>query len=208
MKRMSTGRKGVAILRQEELETPIGRIVLVARGERLCSLAFTESWSRYRAALLRRFPDARLETAKGLRPTAALRDYFAGRVSALARIAVDPGGTEFQNRVWSALRKLSPGTTASYGTLARAIGADGASRAVGAANGANPIAVVIPCHRLVGANGSLTGYGFGIERKRWLLEHEHEHAHAPSRVRAIASSGDGGKLRMPRGKRSTRYSTM
>ncbi|MBM4266093.1 MAG: methylated-DNA--[protein]-cysteine S-methyltransferase [Deltaproteobacteria bacterium] len=201
---MTDGKK--ALLRREELDTPIGKIVLVTRGERLCSLVFADGRARTKAALARRFQGARIEPASGLRATTALKEYFAGRFAALSRIAVDPGGTEFQNRVWSALREVRAGTTASYGTVARAIGAPGAGRAVGAANGANPIAIVIPCHRLVGANGSLTGYGFGLERKRWLLDHEQ--AHAPSRVRAIARSGDGGKLRMLRGKRSTRYSTM
>lgn len=106
----------------------------------------------------------------------ALDAYFAGELAALDEVAVATGGTEFQRDVWKALRNIAPGTTASYGKLAENIGRPGASRAVGAANGANPIAIVVPCHRVIGANGTLTGYGGGLPRKRWLLEHERQHA--------------------------------
>ena len=83
-------------------------------------------------------------------------------------------GTDFQREVWRALRGIPCGTTLSYGELARRIGRPNAVRAVGLANGANPIGVVVPCHRVIGSNGSLTGYGGGIERKRWLLDHERQ----------------------------------
>jgi methylated-DNA-[protein]-cysteine S-methyltransferase len=102
----------------------------------------------------------------------ALDRYFAGDVRALDAVEVRPVGTAFQQAVWAALRTIPPGATTSYGGLAAALGRPGASRAVGLANGANPIAIVVPCHRLVGADGSLTGYGGGLERKRWLLDHE------------------------------------
>jgi methylated-DNA-[protein]-cysteine S-methyltransferase len=102
----------------------------------------------------------------------ALRAYFAGALGALETLAVAPAGTAFQRQVWTALRKIRVGTTVSYLELARRIGRPTAVRAVGAANGENPIAVVVPCHRVIGANGSLVGYGGGIERKRWLLRHE------------------------------------
>ncbi len=85
---------------------------------------------------------------------------------------MDPLGTPFQLRVWAELRRIPFGQLTSYGELARRLGNPGAARAVGAANGRNPISIVVPCHRVVGANGSLTGFGGGIERKRWLLEHE------------------------------------
>ena len=98
--------------------------------------------------------------------------YFAGDLGVIDRIEVATGGTPFQQRVWRALRKITPGKTLTYGTLAARIGADKAMRAVGAANGANPVSVVVPCHRLIGANGSLIRYGGGLERKRWLLQHE------------------------------------
>jgi methylated-DNA-[protein]-cysteine S-methyltransferase len=113
----------------------------------------------------------------------ALDAYFGGRLDALEALAVRTGGTAFQRRVWAALRRIPAGTTTSYGALARRIGRPTAWRAVGLANGANPIALVVPCHRVIGASGALTGFGGGIERKRWLLAHEAQHAHrrlAPS----------------------------
>jgi methylated-DNA-[protein]-cysteine S-methyltransferase len=102
----------------------------------------------------------------------ALRAYFAGDLHALDTLAVDPMGTPFQVRVWTALRSVPAGHTASYADIAKAIGAPSSTRAVGAANGANPIAIVVPCHRIIGSGGSLVGYGGGLDRKRWLLGHE------------------------------------
>ena len=102
----------------------------------------------------------------------ALRAYFAGDLQALDTLGVDPMGTPFQLSVWTALRSVPPGRTASYADIARTIGAPKSVRAVGAANGANPIAIVVPCHRIIGSGGSLVGYGGGLDRKRWLLEHE------------------------------------
>jgi len=103
---------------------------------------------------------------------AILTRYFAGETDALDVIDVEMNGTSFQRRVWAALRDVKAGTTVSYGEIARRIGAPSAVRAVGAANGANPVAIVVPCHRVIGGNGSLTGYGGGLERKQWLLRHE------------------------------------
>ena len=102
----------------------------------------------------------------------ALERYFAGELGALDGLEVDFYGTEFQRRVWTALRSVAPGHTASYAEIANGIGAPSATRAVGAANGANPIAIVVPCHRIIGTSGTLVGYGGGLDRKRWLLEHE------------------------------------
>jgi methylated-DNA-[protein]-cysteine S-methyltransferase len=102
----------------------------------------------------------------------AICRYFDGELDAIDRIPVETGGTSFQRKVWLALRGIPCGATTSYGALAKAIDHPAAVRAVGTANGANPVAVVLPCHRVIGANGSLTGYGGGIERKRWLLNHE------------------------------------
>ena len=101
-----------------------------------------------------------------------LSRYFDGDLASLDEIDVELHGTAFQQRVWNALRTVTVGTTTSYAELARRVGAPAAVRAVGAANGANPVAVVLPCHRIIGSNGSLTGYGGGLERKRWLLHHE------------------------------------
>ncbi len=101
-----------------------------------------------------------------------LRSYFDGELESLAAIEWRTAGTPFQRSVWAALTKIAPGTTLSYGALAVKLGCPRSVRAVGLANGANPISVVVPCHRVIGADGSLTGYGGGIERKRWLLDHE------------------------------------
>src|SRR5688500_16265974 len=102
----------------------------------------------------------------------ALTAYFDGELAAIDRIPVEAIGSEFQQRVWAELRKIPVGTTTSYGALAKKLGKPGASRAVGLANGSNPIGVVVPCHRVIGADGTLTGYGGGLPRKQWLLEHE------------------------------------
>ena len=98
--------------------------------------------------------------------------YFAGNLAAIDEIRVETGGTPFQREVWAALRTIPAGTTLSYSALAVQIGRPKAVRAVGLANGANPISIVVPCHRVIGANNSLTGYGGGMQRKRWLLAHE------------------------------------
>lgn len=117
--------------------------------------------------------------AYSLRPTRdagptsrALDAYFAGDLAALDGIPVRMPGTEFQTSVWTALRRIPVGTTVSYSGLAQQVGRQAGCRAVGFANGANPVGIVVPCHRVIGADGGLTGYGGGIERKRWLLEHE------------------------------------
>ena len=104
--------------------------------------------------------------------TRALDAYFDGSIGVLADVEIATGGTPFQRKVWNALRAIPAGTTITYGQLAASLGDIGASRAVGAANGANPISIVVPCHRVIGANGLLTGYRGGLPRKQWLLDHE------------------------------------
>jgi methylated-DNA-[protein]-cysteine S-methyltransferase len=106
------------------------------------------------------------------RACSAFADYFAGSCTALLELPLDPQGTEFQRRVWRALREIPPATTASYGEIAQRIGRPGAARAVGDANRRNPIAIAIPCHRVIGGDGRLVGYAGGLERKCWLLAHE------------------------------------
>jgi methylated-DNA-[protein]-cysteine S-methyltransferase len=101
-----------------------------------------------------------------------LRDYFEGNVKCLATIEWRTAGTQFQRAVWAALTTIAPGQTLGYGVLAARLGCPSAARAVGLANGSNPISVIVPCHRVIGADGWLTGYGGGIHRKRWLLNHE------------------------------------
>jgi methylated-DNA-[protein]-cysteine S-methyltransferase len=113
---------------------------------------------------------------KGARSPAELRSalsgYFKGDLDRLKTIKWRVAGTPFQHKVWTALPKIPAGTTMSYGALAAKLNVPRAMRAVGHANGSNPISIVVPCHRVIGADGSLTGYGGGIERKRWLLQHE------------------------------------
>ena len=102
----------------------------------------------------------------------ALGAYFAGDLAAIDAVRVQASGTPFQREVWDLLRAIPCGTTTTYGELARRVRTADASRAVGLANGSNPIAIVVPCHRVIGASGALTGYGGGLDRKRWLLQHE------------------------------------
>lgn len=155
--------------------TPIGDMLLVAdETGALRGLDWHDYEPRMRL-LLRRQYDAEPALLAGRAPPAIRDDldaYYAGDLAALDRIPVASGGTGFQRDVWAALRAIPAGTTVTYGALARRIGRDAAVRAVGAANGANPIGVVVPCHRVIGADGSLTGYGGGMARKRWLLRHE------------------------------------
>ena len=156
-----------------EFPSPIGTIVLAVRDGTLTALVFAEGWPDRRARLVKRFGDVDLRgAADPAGVSGRLAAYFAGDLGALDAIPVDPGGTPFQRRVWAALRTIPAGETVSYQTLARRIGAPTAVRAVGAANRTNPVGIVVPCHRVIGADGSLTGYAGGIERKRWLLTHE------------------------------------
>jgi methylated-DNA-[protein]-cysteine S-methyltransferase len=111
-----------------------------------------------------------------------LAAFFAGQRAALDALAIRPCGTPFQQRVWSALREIPFGTTWSYGQLAAHLGMPRASRAVGLANGQNPIAIVVPCHRVIGKTGALTGYAGGLDRKRWLLDHEQGTVFTSSRL--------------------------
>lgn len=153
-----------------EYATPLGAATGASLDGRLIALTFSDRWDAMEARLVRRFGSFKRRSAGNLQKR--LDAYFAGDVSAFDEIDVNPGGTEFQAAVWSRLRHIRAGSTTTYSALAREIGSSKAVRAVGAANGANPIWLIIPCHRAIGSDGSLTGYAGGIERKRWLLEHE------------------------------------
>ena len=156
-----------------EHPSPIGPLTVAVVEGRVCALSFSDFRETQRAALERRFKGyevRRTEDPSGV--CGRLQAYFDGELTALDAIDVDPAGTPFQLAVWAALRTIAPGRTASYTDVAHAIGAPQAVRAVGAANGANPIAIIVPCHRVIGARGALVGYGGGLERKRWLLNHE------------------------------------
>jgi methylated-DNA-[protein]-cysteine S-methyltransferase len=160
----------------ERIATPTGRmLVLTDERERLRALDWEDHEDRMQRLLARHSGGqaARLESpGRVSKARRAVEAYFAGELSALESLEVKTGGTQFQREVWAALRAIPVGETTSYGRLAATIGRPKAVRAVGLANGANPIALVVPCHRVIGADASLTGYGGGIERKRWLLAHE------------------------------------
>lgn len=161
----------------DRVASPIGTILLVSDGEALRALYFEDHEPRMHQQLRRLYGSYALTPAEGpAAPREALHAYFEGDLAALDRVLVRTGGTEFQRRVWAALRPIPPGTTTTYGRLAAALGRASASRAVGLANGANPISIVVPCHRVVGADASLTGYGGGLQRKAWLLDHERRYA--------------------------------
>lgn len=159
----------------DRMTTPIGEALLVTdRAGRLVALEWADYESRM-ALLLRRQHRRAVTLVPGRAPDtlrARLGAYFAGDFTQLSGIAVEMPGTPFQRAVWTALRAIPAGTTMSYGGLAARLGIPKAVRAVGLANGANPVSVVVPCHRVIGTDGSLTGYGGGLERKRWLLRHE------------------------------------
>jgi methylated-DNA-[protein]-cysteine S-methyltransferase len=159
----------------DRFETPIGTALVVTDEEGF--LRFFD-WSDYEdrlRRLVRRYYGAHARLEPGAAPAKvrkALEAYFGGKVEALDGLPWKSSGTPFQLSVWRALCDIPVGETISYAELARRIGKPKAVRAVGLANGANPIGLIAPCHRVIGANGSLTGYGGGLHRKRWLLRHE------------------------------------
>jgi methylated-DNA-[protein]-cysteine S-methyltransferase len=163
----------VPVILSSRIDTPIGPLVLLAREGILLMLEFADAEARIEREMAARFGGETHQHADdpfGL--CSRLRAYFAGDLSAIDHIETDGGGTAFQRRVWAELKHIPCGVTISYGELARRLGDVKAVRAVGLANGRNPISIVVPCHRVIGADGSLTGYGGGVERKRWLLAHE------------------------------------
>ena len=160
----------------DRIESPIGTVLIASDGIALNCLDFGDHEDRMMRLMRLHYGDC---TLTPMRNPAGLRDrieaYFARDFAALDDIVVHTGGTPFQKEVWAALRKIPLGTTTSYGELAAKIGRPKSSRAVGMANGSNPVGIVVPCHRVIGASGALTGYGGGIDRKRWLLAHEGAH---------------------------------
>lgn len=169
--------KSAASFALDHVRTPIGVMLIVTDDEgRLRAAEFQDHEDRMRRSLRLGAGTQDRGAVRKARAPAAVRDrieaYFSGRLNAIDGIETATLGTAFQEKVWRALRKIPPGKTLTYGALARRIGEDKAIRAVGAANGANPIGLIVPCHRLIGANGSLIHYGGGIERKQWLLQHE------------------------------------
>lgn len=153
-----------ATIRTDQVCFPVGWLDISWSDAGIHGVAFAEQRARRRAGRKARF----LDTEFG----SAFERYFAGRIGALEHLPVVLDGTAFQLKVWHALRQIAPGHSEAYGELAARIGHPGASRAVGSANGKNPISIVIPCHRVIGAGRRLAGYGGGIDKKRWLLTHE------------------------------------
>ena len=173
------------ILSRATIATPLGEMLALASDDGLCALEFMGSdkrLTRLDVRLQRHFPPHAI-VDRDARPIARARTwldaYFAGVTAEIGDLTLDMHGAAFEKRVWKALTRIPPGATTSYGAIARALGSAGASRAVGAANGANPIAIIVPCHRVVGSSGSLVGYGGGLDRKTWLLAHERRWSRAP-----------------------------
>jgi methylated-DNA-[protein]-cysteine S-methyltransferase len=160
----------------DRLPTPIGELVIVAdRDGRMRAVDWTDHEARLRRLLDRYCGKAGYRLGKARDPgglTTAMRAYFRGDLAAIDSLPVATNGTAFQQGVWRALRRIPRGRTISYAELARRIGKPRAVRAAGLANGQNPISIVVPCHRVIGSDGTLTGYGGGLPRKKWLLEHE------------------------------------
>ncbi len=156
------------------IPSPIGTIVIVVDGAKLCSLDFEEYTERMMRLLKRRYAEVQLKQVDDPHGfSTRIQNYFEGDYESLTAIPVNTGGTPFQQRVWTALREIPVGQTLAYSRLADRIGKPKAARAVGMTNSLNPVAIVLPCHRVVGRNASLTGYAGGLDRKRWLLRHEH-----------------------------------
>ena len=166
---------GPMVLYVDRVDSPVGELLVAADGDgRVAAVCFAP-FDEPQALLARVCGSKTVRLEPDHDPggaVTALRAYFEGDLDAIDGLRVAPVGTSFQQEVWAALRGIPCGTTTSYGALARRLGRPDASRAVGLANGSNPIAIVIPCHRVIGASGALTGYGGGLARKRWLLAHE------------------------------------
>jgi methylated-DNA-[protein]-cysteine S-methyltransferase len=170
---MGTRQPATILLHRLRYRSPIGPIECLLDDDTLVALDFDFTAPRTTALLTRNFGTLRIAAGRDrLGLAAALDRYFGGELGALDGIPVRRYGTRFQQRVWAALRRIPAGRTTSYAALARRLRVPEAQRAVGAANGANPISLVVPCHRVIGSDGSLVNYGGGIDRKRWLLRHE------------------------------------
>jgi len=158
----------------EQFSTPTGTMLLLTdEQDQVRSLDWEDYAPRMHQLLRLHYGSVRLEPKGAASPVRhAIEAYYAGALAALADLPVQTRGTAFQREVWAALRTIPMGKTTTYGHLAIQLGRPKAMRAVGMANGANPVSIIVPCHRVIGANASLTGYGGGLERKRWLLRHE------------------------------------
>lgn len=171
----------------DRVASELGQLILVGEGDRLCALDFEDCETRMMSLLSARYDTVQLKPRTNPHDYCdRLQAYLKGDLGAIAEIPVSLGGTTFQRQVWSALRQIPPGTTLTYGELATQLGKPTASRAVGLANSQNPVAIVVPCHRVIGATGALTGYAGGTDRKHWLLTHEGVNLAPTKPRRAIA----------------------
>jgi methylated-DNA-[protein]-cysteine S-methyltransferase len=175
----------------DRFDTPIGPLMIVTdEAQRLRAIEWEDHDARMQKLLRRYYGADSFALREATQPASArraLQAYFEGELDAVAGLDTAAAGTDFQRTVWAALRRIPAGQTMSYGGLAAELGRPSAARAVGLANGANPIPIVVPCHRVIGANGSLTGFGSGLPRKRWLLDHERRHRGASEMpTRAVA----------------------
>jgi len=179
---MMRGKAAPLDLTIEAIETPLGGLILVAGPDgRLHASEFSDRAERLHRLLDRRIGKDRYRLHAGNTPDAvrlSLEGYFAGDLAMISTVPLARAGTGFQQEMWAALRTIPPGTTMSYAGMAMALGRTGSARAIGHANAANPFGIIVPCHRLIGSGGALTGYAGGLERKRWLLDHETRHASA------------------------------
>jgi methylated-DNA-[protein]-cysteine S-methyltransferase len=160
----------------DRVTTPMGELIVVAdRDGNLRTIDWTDHEARMKQLLDQQYGKGTYRFVPTRNPgglSSAMRRYFDGDLDVIDDLPVKTEGTPFQKSVWKALPRIRRGTTISYAELARRVGKPKAMRAVGLANGQNPISIVVPCHRVIGSNGSLTGYGGGLERKKWLLHHE------------------------------------
>jgi methylated-DNA-[protein]-cysteine S-methyltransferase len=160
------------MIQVDTIASPMGDLTIAERAGRVCLLHFGADGTAIDETLERWYPGEPRARRQVDSLRTLLSGYFQGQLDVIETVPVELNGTEFQKHVWKALRHIPSGSTISYAELARRIGEPSAVRAVGAANGANPVALIVPCHRVIGSDGTLTGYGGGLDRKRWLLVHE------------------------------------
>ena len=157
----------------DRISTEIGTVLIVSDEKAVCAVDFEDHEARMHELLTQHYEVFNLIPKRNpLDISDRLQAYFEGDFSAISNIPVNPSGTDFQREVWRNLRSIPPGKTITYGQLASLLNKPKSARAVGMANSLNPISIVLPCHRVIGANGKLTGYSGGLDRKRWLLHHE------------------------------------
>ncbi|ALX95200.1 cysteine methyltransferase [Serratia fonticola] len=160
----------------DRMPTPVGELVLIGDEQgRMRALDWTDHEARLMKLLNSHYRASPFVIQEQVNPgglTEVMQRYFAGELAAIDTVPVMTAGTEFQRTVWQQLRQIPCGEIITYGELAKRIGRPTASRAVGMANGTNPISIVVPCHRVIGSQGALTGYAGGVQRKQWLLKHE------------------------------------